>query len=922
MKKILLYAVSLALLPLCAAQPVPGSFEQTWEKGPQWLRNAVIYQIYPSSFQDSDGNGTGDIPGIISRLDYIKSLGVTAVWFNPMFESGWIDGGYDVKDYYKVDSRFGTNSDLVELIRECHKRGIKVMLDLVPGHTSMDHPWFLQSMQKDANQRYSDYYIWSDVLPDKKAERDLKAMLASENPLQDTRGKWMLASEIPGAERARYYMKNFYACQPSLNFGYADPDPEHPWEQGVNDPGPSAVKQEFRNILAFWYSKGVDGFRVDMANSLIKNDKDKTAIMAFWREIRSWMDENYPDRVLMAEWNAPEYCLAAGFNVDMYLNAAGSSNRQMYFDKKHQADGGVYFSLDGCRPSLRDLYGEPWPAGKVDRKVNAEDVLKKYTDSYGKALERTKDWGYFASLTGNHDHLRMNCGARNSADQLKVMMAWVLTQPLPILYYGDEIGMRSLVGLPNVEGANHNGKERAGARTPMQWDGGANAGFSSCDPERIYLPVCPEWTPANSYKEYMEWKENGCRNPVSPGMITVESQENDGNSLLNWTRALIALRKSEQAFWADSRWTPVMTEGKPYPMVYLRSDGVRTYLVALNPTSSQQSVNIAPQSGMNPGTVIAPVLSSGKTKYKTGKAHDTITMGPVSAMIVKISEAAPCNEEPSLYSKAVRHTMAHGGLDREYYVYVPDSLAAGSPFVLMLHGYGGKAYGYRPEMLETARRQGFAVCVPQGHGVKGAYKPGWNVRYPKQETMTTDDVDFVLKLADKVAEDYGLNRDNAFCCGMSNGGDLSYIIAFRHPEAFNAIASVAGLEMQWVNRSMKPSGPVPFMEVHGTADTTSAWDGDPDNKGGWGAYLSVPLAVGDLVSANACEYEEVSELALKNPAKPSRKVVLHRYLGSPYGCEVRLYEVRGGKHSWQLADMDTTGEIWDFFKKYVKNGTK
>lgn len=271
-----------------------------------------------------------------------------------------------------------------------------------------------------------------------------------------------------------------------------------------------------------------------------------------------------------------------------------------------------------------------------------------------------------------------------------------------------------------------------------------------------------------------------------------------------------------------------------------------------------------------------------------------------------------------LYERTTRGTMEFQGLEREYYVFVPDSLAAQRPLVLMLHGYGGKAYGYRPEMLESALRHGFAVCVPQGYGVEGKFKPGWNVGYPAQKEMGTDDVAFVLALADQVCADFNLGRGNTFYSGMSNGGDLAYMIAFQHPEAFNAIASVAGLEMQWVSRSMTPCGHVPFMEIHGTADKTSAWEGDPFNKGGWGEYLAVPIAVGDVVSANRCEYEVTETLPLKDEAKPSHQVVLHRYLGSPYGCEVRLYEVRGGKHSWHMSDMDTTEEIWKFFENYLK----
>ena len=914
MKRLFATLTSLLLVLSAFAQPKPGSFEQTWQKGPQWLENAVIYQVYPSSFKDSDGNGIGDIPGVLSKLDYIESLGVNVVWFNPLFESGWIDGGYDILDYYKVDSRFGTNTDLVTLISECHRRGIKVLLDLVPGHTSMDHPWFKQSMQADANQQYSDYYIWSNELPDEKAEKDLQKMLASENPFQDTRGKWMLASEVPGAERAKYYMKNFYACQPSLNFGFANPDPNHPWEQGVNDPGPLAVKQELKDILAFWFSKGVDGFRVDMANSIIKNDKDKSAIIAFWREIRGWMDENYPDRMLMAEWNNPRYCLAAGFNVDMYLNSTGSSNRRMYFDKKHQADGGVYFSLNGGKESLKDLYGNPWPENKIDRSMDAEAMLLKYYDSYSESIDWTKDWGYFATITGNHDHLRLNTGARNSADQLKVMMAWVLTQQLPILYYGDEIGMRSLADLPNVEGANHNGKERAGARTPMQWDSSQNAGFSTCAEEDLYLPICPEWTPATSWPLYKQWKAGGAKNPTSKGMITVESQDADPSSLLNWTRSLIALRKSTPAFWGSSSWEPVVTKGQPYPMVYKRSDGKETYLIALNPTSSARKVVIPACADRK---VLSTVLSSGKVSYKAGSKGDVISMGPVSALIVKVASAA---EEPAqdLWPEATHHCFEFGGLQREYYLYVPQTLLPGKPCLMLLHGYGGKAQGYRPEMLAAARAHGFAVCVPVGWSEEGKYKPGWNVRYPSQAQMPTDDAAFVIALKDEVCSKFALNPDNFFFSGMSNGGDLSYIIALEHPEAFSAIASVAGLEFQWMSRELKAHGPVPFMEVHGTADKTSMWDGDPQGEGGWGPYLSVPVAVGNIVAACGCEYEKTTVLPRKDSRKPSRKVILHQWLGSPSGAEVRLYEVRGGKHSWHLADLDTCEEILKFFEQYLK----
>lgn len=640
MKKFAIFAASMLGCAMMSAQPAPGSFEQTWTRGPEWLRDGVIYQVYPSSYKDSDGNGIGDIRGVISELDYIESLGVRAIWFNPLFVSGWIDGGYDVIDFYRVDPRFGTNNDMVELIEKAHAKGIKVMLDLVAGHTSDKHPWFIQSSQ-DTNLQYSDYYIWSDRLPDAKAEKDLETMLKDPNYMQNTIGKWM-KSEYP---RNKFYMKNFYACQPSLNYGYANPDPSRPWEQGVDAPGPKAVRQELKDIIAFWYGKGVDGFRVDMANSLVKNDKDKKEIMNLWREIREWSDKNYPDRVLMAEWGSPKYCLAAGYNIDMDLNGTKAHNRRMYFDRKHQADGGSYFSLNGGQPSVKDLYGNAWPEDKIDSKTTAAEMLKEYYDYFTDCLESTETMGYFATITGNHDHLRINMGARNTPDQLKVMLTWVLTMPMPILYYGDEIGMRSLVDLPNVEGANHNGKERSGARTPMQWTSGETAGFSTCSPDKLYLPICTEWSLATSYPQYLDWKKNfeaGKVKPIAKGEITVESQDKDPESILNWTRELIALRKSSEALWADSKFIPIFNESQPYPMVYLRSNGKETFLIALNPTGTRKSLTlndkISSYRSMTEGVkgIVNPVASIGKGSYKRTGKGDVLTLDATSGIIIRL----------------------------------------------------------------------------------------------------------------------------------------------------------------------------------------------------------------------------------------------------------------------------------------------
>ena len=266
-----------------------------------------------------------------------------------------------------------------------------------------------------------------------------------------------------------------------------------------------------------------------------------------------------------------------------------------------------------------------------------------------------------------------------------------------------------------------------------------------------------------------------------------------------------------------------------------------------------------------------------------------------------------------------RETMRFQGNEREYWLVVPDSLCAARPLVFMLHGYGGKAEGYFPAMAECARRHGFVLCCPQGLQGPGrkpnTTSPGWNVGYSFQQGWKVDDIAFICALERKLQKRFKLNPKNAFFSGMSNGGEMCYLMAYKHPERFAAFASLAGLTMEWTYRSLEPRGPVPFMEVHGTADRTSEWNGDPENAGNWGAYVGVPQAVGRMVSVNCCTHELCDTLKLFTPE--SNKVILHRYVGGTGGNEVRLYEVVGGKHTKAEKDMDTAEEVWKFFEKFV-----
>lgn len=556
---------------------------QTIEHQASWLKDAVFYQIYPSSFQDSDGNGIGDLPGIISRLEYVRSIGVTAIWMNPIFVSGWTDGGYDVIDFYKVDPRFGTNSDLVRLVEKAHALGMKVILDLVAGHSSDQCEWFLQSRQADPNLRYSDYYIWPSFKPEVsntglQGSTDYARLMNVQNNIVNK----FVATDAP---RGPYYVKNFFDTQPALNFGFANPDPSHPWEQSVDAPGPQAMRREIKNIISFWMDKGVDGFRVDMAASLVKNDFDKSETIKLWKEdMALWFKQTYPEGVLIAEWFNPEQSIEAGFDIDFFAHDGKYNFSTLFFNIGR--DGKpltCWFELEG-RGELQTWY---------------ELFIRQY--------EAVKGRGYASLPTGNHDFNRPASAARATPDQEKVYMTFFLTMPgVPFIYYGDEIGLKHIYGLPSVEGS----WMRSGSRIPMLWDSGPNAGFSTAPAEKLYIPQDPD-----------------------PDRVTVEMSESDPQSLLNYTRALLMLRKEYPALGNDAEWRLVSGLEQSYPMVYERKSAEQTCLVVLNPTSKKVSVAIASY-GSTP-TILGGNYSKAGYRADKKRGQDIITLSPVSSVIFK-----------------------------------------------------------------------------------------------------------------------------------------------------------------------------------------------------------------------------------------------------------------------------------------------
>ena len=252
---------------------------------------------------------------------------------------------------------------------------------------------------------------------------------------------------------------------------------------------------------------------------------------------------------------------------------------------------------------------------------------------------------------------------------------------------------------------------------------------------------------------------------------------------------------------------------------------------------------------------------------------------------------------------------------RHMAMYLPDGLMPDAPLVFILHGYGAGIWRENP-MLAAADRHGFAVCLPQGlKDPQG--EPSWNVGYPFQQGWKVDDVKALCRMARYVQGRYRLSRDNTFLTGMSNGGEMCYLMAYSKQSTFKAVAPIAGLTMAWMYEQMEAPRPIPLMEIHGTEDRVSEWTGDIENKGGWGAYLSVPVAIGYWVAKNRCTHEEVERVESLQ-GEQGHPVIKHRFTGGSTGCEVWLYEVVGGEHAWHTRDINTGEEIWQFFSRYLK----
>ena len=459
------------------------------EHDPQWYRRAVFYEVMVRSFADTNSDGIGDIPGLISKLDYLEWLGVDALWLPPFYSSPLRDGGYDVANFMTVLPEFGTIDDFQELVSQAHARNMRIVMDLPLNHTSDQHHWFQESRTNPSGP-YGDYYVWSDTDETRQHIRIIFSDTEDSN--------WAFDSE-----RRQFYFHRFFSHQPDLN--YHNP----------------AVHSEMHDIARFWLGMGVDGFRLDAIPYLYESDEgtgeSEPETHEFLRTFRSFLDTEFPGRVLIAEANQWPSETAE------YLGTEETPECHMAFDFPIMPR--IFYALRSQQAEpLQMVLAEtvdipPGTAWGVFLRNHDELTLEMVSEEERQAL-----YGWYAY----DPRMRVNVGIRrrlaplldNSRQELQLAHALLLSLPgSPFLYYGDEIGMGDNIWL----------EDRDSSRTPMQWSPDRNAGFSDADPGKLYLPVVQSL--AFHYSS-----------------SNVETQLAQGTSLLHWVRNLIHLRKEHPVF--------------------------------------------------------------------------------------------------------------------------------------------------------------------------------------------------------------------------------------------------------------------------------------------------------------------------------------------------------------------------------------
>ncbi|HWV22798.1 MAG TPA: maltose alpha-D-glucosyltransferase [Thermomicrobiales bacterium] len=454
-----------------------------------WWKDAVFYEVPVKSFYDGSGDGTGDFRGMAQRLDYIRDLGVDCIWLLPMYPSPGQDDGYDISDFMTVHPDFGTIDDFKDFLDIAHSKGLRVIADLVMNHTSDQHPWFQEARSNPDSPKH-DYYVWSD---DPTRYSDARIIFT------DTEVSNWTYDQVAG----KHFWHRFFSHQPDLNYD----NPE--------------VHREMLDVMRFWLNLGLDGFRCDAVPYLYEregtNCENLPETHEFLRKLRRTVDEEFPGTVLLAEANqwpsdvveyfgpeeSPEFHMAFHFPL----------MPRMFMAMRRELRTPIVEVMEST-PTIRDT--NQWA---IFLRNHDELTLEMVTDA-------DRDYMYFEYA--KDPRMRINVGIRrrlaplldNGRRQIEMMNSLLFSMPgSPVLYYGDEIGMGDNIYLG----------DRNGVRTPMQWNGDRNAGFSRADWARLYSPVIMD--PVYGYQA-----------------VNVEAQNRTPTSLLNWMKRLIAVRKRYKAF--------------------------------------------------------------------------------------------------------------------------------------------------------------------------------------------------------------------------------------------------------------------------------------------------------------------------------------------------------------------------------------
>jgi maltose alpha-D-glucosyltransferase/alpha-amylase len=505
---------------------LPRSSVVTLPQDGLWYKDAIIYQVHVRTFRDSSGDGIGDFAGLAEKIDYLQELGITALWLMPFFPSPLRDDGYDIADYRSVHPSYGTLDDFKNFLRVAHERGIRVIVEMVLNHTSDQHPWFQESRSSRDNPR-RDWYVWSDTDTRYRGVRIIFLDTETSNWARDPVSK-------------AYYWHRFFSHQPDLNY-------DNP-----------AVRQEMWSVMQFWLEMGVDGFRLDAVPYLVEREgtscENLPETHLVLKELRNQLDQNFTGRMLLAEANQ--------WPADL----------RPYFDEFHMA---FHFplmprmfmgvQLEDRKPIMDILQQTPAIPDPCQwclfLRNHDELTLEMVTD-----VERD----YMYDTYAGDKSMRLNLGIRrrlaplldNDRRRVELMNGMLMSLPgTPIIYYGDEIGMGDNVHLG----------DRNGVRTPMQWDGGWNAGFSAADPDSLYSPLILD--PVYGYPA-----------------VNVYSQNRSGHSLLAWMKRMIATRKSTKVFGRGS--IEFLHPANHRVLAYVRQLKAETVLVVNNLSNSAQAVEL------------------------------------------------------------------------------------------------------------------------------------------------------------------------------------------------------------------------------------------------------------------------------------------------------------------------------------------